>query len=239
MERMAGMSPRLKARIAGIFEALEGAASAGGQVVILNKLVVSANAAATAANILGQQPLFMFGFAVSLLGVAFHVVWTLLFYDLFRPVNRSLALLAAFFGIVTCAMQALTAFFYISPLLILQSGGSSSAFSATQLQALALLLLKLNGQAFNIDLVFFGFWCIVSGYLIARSTFLPRILGVLLMIDGLGWALYVSPPLATQLFALIATASAVAELPLQFWLIVFGVNSQRWQAQAGAAGQQL
>ncbi len=72
------------------------------------------------------------------------------------------------------------------------------------------------------------------GYLIFRSTFFPRILGVLLAIDGLGWALYPSPSLANQLFPFIATASGIAELPLQLWLVIIGLNEQRWKEQASA-----
>jgi hypothetical protein len=85
--------------------------------------------------------------------------------------------------------------------------------------------------------VFFGLWCALTGFLIIRSTFLPRILGLLLAIDGLGWMLYMYPPLAYHLFPFIATASALAEFPLQLWLIVFGVNSQRWTEQASAANE--
>jgi uncharacterized protein DUF4386 len=104
-------SPRFKAKLAGVCEALEGLTATIGQVFILNRLVISDNAAATAANILTHEQLFWFGFAASHMGVSFHIAWTLLFYDLFKPVNRSLSLMAAFFGLVTCAMQALTASF--------------------------------------------------------------------------------------------------------------------------------
>jgi hypothetical protein len=235
MERIAEASPRLKARVAGVFEALEGLTSALGQVVVLGRLVVFSSAAATAANILRHERSFWLGFVLSLAGVAFHIVWTLLFYDLFKPVNRSLSLLAAFVGLTVCAMQALTAFFYLAPLLVLQNGISVSAFTSEQLQALALIFLRLNAYAFNIDLTFFGLWCALTGYLIFRSTFLPRILGVLLATDGLGWMMYLYPPLAYHLFPVIATASALAEFPLQLWLIVMGVNAQRWKEQASAA----
>jgi hypothetical protein len=219
--------------MAGVFEVLEGMTSAFGQVFVLGRLVVFSDAAATAANILGHQPLFWLGFVSSLIGVACHIAWTLLFYELFKPVNRSLSLLAAFVGLVVCGLQALTSLLYLAPLLILQGGSSVSAFTAEQLQALALIFLKLNAYAFEIDLVFFGFWCVLAGYLIFRSTFLPRILGVLLAIDGLGWATYMYPPLASYLFPFIAAASALAEIPLQLWLVVMGVNPQRWKEQAG------
>jgi hypothetical protein len=113
-----------------------------------------------------------------------------------------------------------------------------SAFTPDQLQALALLFLKLNQYAFNIDLVFFGLWCILTGYLIFRSTFLPRILGVFLAISGLGFMTYLYPPLAYHLFMpYIAAASALGEIPLELWLIVMGVNAQRWRQQASAAAE--
>jgi hypothetical protein len=230
--RMAGVSPRLTARLAGVFELLEGSTSAGGQVAILGSLVVTGNAAATAANILGHQPLYWLGFAIAVLGVAFHLTWAFLFYELFKPVNRRVAGLAVFAILVCCAMQALTALLYLAPLLILTGGSSLSAFTTAQVQALVTVFLSLNAQAFNVDLVFFGLWCILTGYLIVRSTFLPRILGVLLMIDGVGWATFVVPPFASAVFPAIAVASGLAELPLMVWLIVFGVNAQRWHEQA-------
>jgi hypothetical protein len=133
-------------------------------------------------------------------------------------------------------MQALTSLLYIAPLLVLQGGNSLSAFTTAQLQALALIFLKLNAYAFDVDLVFFGLWCVLAGYLIFRSTFLPRILGVLLAIDGLGWMTFVVPPFAIHLFPIIAAASALAEIPLQLWLVVMGVNPQRWKEEASAAG---
>jgi hypothetical protein len=102
-----------------------------------------------------------------------------------------------------------------------------------QLQSSALMFLTFNALAFNIYLVFFGFWCAVTGYLIYRSTFLPRILGVLLMIAGVGWATQLSPSFARQIFPLVATASALAEIPLMLWLLFKGVNAQRWKEQAG------
>src|SRR6202035_1458960 len=108
--------------------------------------------------------------------------------------------------LVGCAMQALTSFLYLSPLLILQGSGSWSAFTPEQVQGLALMFFKWNAYSFNVDLFFFGLWCVLSGYLIFRSTFLPRILGVLLVIDGLGWMTYIWPPLGQYLFPAIAVA---------------------------------
>lgn len=238
-ERNAEWSPRFKARMAGVFELLEALTSAGGQVAILGSLFVAGNAATTAANILAHEQLFWLGFASSLIAVAFHITWAFLFYDLFKPVNRSVSVLATFIILVGCAIQAVTSLLYLAPLLVLQGGSSLSAFTPHQSQALALVFLKLNAQAFDIYLVFFGLWCVLIGYLIFRSTFLPRILGVLLAIDGLGWMLYLSPPLATSLFSLIAVASGLAEIPLMLWLLVVGVNAQRWKEQASTARKKI
>jgi Domain of unknown function (DUF4386) len=236
-DRIAETSPRFKARMAGACQLLEALTAGFGQVIVLDRLVVSGDAAATAANILGHERLFWLGFASSLIGVAFHIAWVLLMYVLLKPVNRSISLLAAFVILVGCAIQALTSLLYLAPLLILHGGSSFSAFAPEQLQALALMFLKLNQYAYNIDLVFFGLWCVLTGYLIFRSSFLPRILGVLLAISGLGYVTYLYPPLAYHLFMpYLAVASALGEIPLELWLMVMGVNAQRWKEQASAAG---
>ena len=234
-EKTKEWSPKATARLAGLFEALEGFTSSWGQVTVLGKLVVVGNAAATAANILEHETLFRFGFASSLLGVVFHLAWAFLFYRLFRPVNRNVAFCALLVILVCCALQAITALLYLSPLLVLTAGSSLSALSEQQLQALAYMFLKLNGLAMDTNLVFFGLWCVLTGYLIFNSTFMPRILGVLLAIDGLGWMIFTWPPLGHYLFLPIAIACGVAEIPLQLWLLIFGVNNERWKAQAAAA----
>ena len=206
--------PRTVARFAGIFEALEGIASSYGQVFILGKLIVPGNAAATAANLMAHKRLFWVGYVSSARGVAFHVVWVALFYELFKPVSRRISLLAAFVGLVVCGLQAITALLYLAPMLVLKPGAPLGGLAGEQLQGLALVFLKMNGYAFDLDLVFFGFWCVLTGCLIFRSTFLPRILGVLRAIDGLGWITYHYRLLGIQLFTLAAAASAAAEIPL-------------------------
>ena len=125
---------------------------------------------------------------------------------------------------------------YLGPMLILNAGNSLSAFPGEELQALAYVFVRLNGYAFNTYLVFFGLWCVLIGFLIVRSTFMPRVLGVLLAIAGLGWMMYLVPPLAIRLFIpYIAGASALGEIPLLLWLLVVGVNVQRWNEQASTA----
>jgi len=139
-----------------------------------------------------------------LIEYACYIVVTLLFYGLFKPVNRSLSLLAAFFSLVGCAIGALSLFHlarsHISPL------------------------------------VFFGFYCLLIGCLIFRSTFLPRTLGALMAFGGLGWLTFLSPPLAKYLFPYNLAPGIFGEGALTLWLLVIGVNAQRWKEQASAAG---
>jgi len=239
--RIAKVSPRSLARMAGVFQGLEATTAGGGQVVVLGKFVVFGSAAATAANILGHERLFWLGFVSSLIGVMFHIGWALLLYELFKPVNRRLCSLAAFVILVGCAIQTVTCLLYLAPLLVLGAGDSLNAFTAEQLQALAYVFLRLNAYAFDIYLVFFGLWCVLIGLLIFRSTFLPRFLGVVLAIAGLGWMTYLLPPLAVPLGVhlfrsyIVLGVSSLGEIPLLLWLLVVGVNDQRWKEQASAA----
>jgi len=127
---------------------------------------------------------------------------TLLFYFLFKPVNRSLSSLAALFSLLGCANDVLGLF---------------------------------NLAPFKVSsLVFFGPYCLLIGYLIFRSTFLPRILGVLMACAGLGWLVFLSP-LANYLSTFLKVLGFLAEASLMLWLIIKGVNVQRWKERASAA----
>jgi hypothetical protein len=236
-ERIAGMSPRFKARMAGVFEVLEALTSGFGQVIVPAMLIVSGDAAATVANILAHELLVRLSLAAALVAVACHITWTFLFYELFKPVNRSLSLFAAFVSLVAIAMQAVSGLFQIAPLGVLQGGGPLKAFTTEQLQALAMMFVKLNAQAFYIYLVFFGLWCVLIGYLIFRSTFMPRILGVLEAFAGLCWLTFLWPPFAHYLSPYNQALAGLSEISLMLWLLVMGVNAKRWKEQAGAAVQ--
>jgi len=225
-------SPQLYARMAGVSYLLGALTSVLGQMVVLGMFVVSGSATATAANILAHMPLFRLGFVSSLMTVPFHIVWAVFFYVLFKPVNRSVSRLAGFVMLVACTMWALSSLLYLAPLLVLQGKTSLSAFAPEQLQALALVFLKLNGQAFDIGLVFFGLWCILIGYLIARSTFLPRTIGVLYALAGLGYLTLLWQPLAKYLYPYNLALAGPGEISLLLWLLVKGVNVPKWKEQA-------
>ncbi|HEX4961622.1 MAG TPA: DUF4386 domain-containing protein [Thermoanaerobaculia bacterium] len=230
---MEELSPRFKARMAGVFYLLT--FLTGGAVLSAGRgLVVSGDAAATAANVLAHESSLQLVFAADLLVTAWYVVVTALFYDLFKPVNRSLSLLAAFFSLVGCAIGGASGFFHLAPLAVLRGAPYLSVFKVEQLQALAFLLLKLHAQANSISLVFFGFYCLLIGYLVFKSAFLPRILGVLMAFGGLGWLTFLSPSLASSLYPYVLAPGILGEGALTLWLLLAGVNVQRWQEQARA-----
>jgi hypothetical protein len=124
-------------------------------------------------------------------------------------------------------------------LFILGGAHYLTVFSVEQLQALALLFLKVNDRGAGIALVFFGFYAILTGYLIIKSTFLPRILGVVSVVGGLGWLTFLYPPLGGRLFPFIAIFAILGAGSLIFWLLVKGVNEQRWKEQAGTTAASM
>ncbi len=239
-ERIAEASPRVQARMAGVIALIT--TTSGFAAIVGGSLVVYSDAAATAHNILANELLFRLAVAGDVISLL-YIAYTLLLYNLFRPVNRSLSLLAAFFSLVGNAVGAVNMLFLLAPLVVLGDAQSLSALSMEQLQALALMFLKLHAQLYNIGLVLFGSYNLLIGYLIVRSTFLPRILGVLLAISGVcylinSFANFLSPAFAAHLLPYILLPGG-ADLVVPLWLLVMGVNVQRWQEQASVAEASL
>src|SRR3989454_9667269 len=237
MERIAETSPRLEARISGAIYPLTILTGIFAQGFVSGSLVVDGDAAATATNILMHKSLFQLGFAVYLIEMACQIAITALFYNLLKPAGRSVSLVAAFFGFAGSVIKTFSRLFFIAPLFILGGAHYLSVFSAEQLQALALLFLKVNDRGAATALVFFGFYALLTGYLIMRSTFLPRILGVVSVFGGLGWLSFLYLPLGYRLFPYIAAFGLLGAVALIVLLLVFGVNEQRWMEQASVVGQ--
>jgi hypothetical protein len=223
-------SIRFKARVAGFayfllfpFGALSLLARRG--------LVVKGDAAATAAGLLLHETSFRLGVAGDLLAIVSYVVVTGLFYELLKPVNRSVALIAAFFSLVGCAIQAFACAFQLAPFVALGGEPYSSVFKADQLQALAYMSLTMYGPAYKIGLVFFGLYNLLNGYLILKSIFLPRFLGVFMVIAGLPFLVFLLP-LGKSLSPFAVAPAALGEGLLLVWLLVKGVHAQKWTEQA-------
>jgi uncharacterized protein DUF4386 len=229
-------STRFKARVAGFFYFLLfpfGALS----LLARSGVVVKGDAAATATGLLLHETSFRLSVAGDLLMIVSYVVVTALFYELFKPVNRSVALIAAFFSLVGCAIQAFACAFELAPLVALGGEPYSRVFKADQLQALAYMSLKMYGPAYKIGLVFFGLYNLLNGYLILKSIFLPRFLGVFMVIAGLPWLIFLLP-LGKNLSPFAVAPASLGEGLLLVWLLVKGVNAQKWTEQAIQAAAQ-
>jgi hypothetical protein len=238
MERFDEASPRTRARITGVVYLSYFVIAILGEVFLqqagISAISPTADDAATLArNLLTHESSLQLGVALGLISVACYVAVTALLYLLFRPVSKSLALLALAFGLVAMAITAFAALFELAPEVAL--GGSSSAFSLQQHQALALTLLKVGDQVGPIGLLFSGLFQLLIGYLMFRSGFLPRVFGVLVAVAGLGWFVFLAPPLANTLMTYLEVLGFLGEVPLMLWLLVMGVNSQRWNETAAAA----
>ncbi len=228
-DRIAGMSLQRYARIAGLLYLVVIVAGIIAQAVISDSIVVDGDAATTAHNILAQKDLFQLGFTIYLIEMTCQIAQAALFYVLLKPVNRNIALLALIFSLIGCTIKTVSRLFYIAPLLILGEHQYLTVFNSEQLQALTLLLLNVNSQAAGMALSFFGVSTFLHGYLIVNSTFMPRILGIISMIGGLGWATFIYPPLGNQLFLFILLIGLVGGVSQIMWLLIKGVNVEKWQ----------
>jgi hypothetical protein len=205
-------------------------------------LIVPGDAAATARNILAHELLYRLGLVAHIIVVLTNIPMTLIFYSLFKVVNRRLALLDVFFGLVATAIEGANLLNQFAPLLLLGGGHSLSVFTPEQLQALASLPLDLQVMSYNIQQVFYAGDLLVSGYLIFRSTFVPRTVGVGLWIGALcyltySFASFLAPGFAAHLVPYIQVPSGLAELSLCLWLLVMGVNVSRWEKHASQASE--
>ena len=226
-------SPRSQARIAGFLYLIIIVAGAVGYTVH-STLFVWNDAAATAGNILASEQRWRLSFAAMLVMLACDVAVAAIFYVLFRPVNRTLSLIACAFRLVLVAIVGVAILGRYAPLLILDDA-AFAAFETDQLQAIGLLSIRMFEKGFEVALVFFGFHCLAIGWLIYRSSFLPRFLGVLLLIAGLSYLISTFVNLVFRMIVLpfdILPLSYGAELVLCLWLIVKGVNAERWNEQA-------
>jgi hypothetical protein len=230
------MTPRTKARFAGATFLLYVIAGIYAQSFVSDRLIVFRDAATTSANILANQGIYKLGLTIYLLEMAGQIATVVLFYQLLKPVSRTGAMLAAAFELTGCGIKIFSRLFYFVPLLMLGKNASSlSVFSKEQLDALALLLLRINDNGAAIALAFFGFASALQGWLIYKSGFLPRWLGVLAFIGGVGWLTFLSPPLGMSLFMYLAVFALIGVLATIIWLLTIGVDEERWRQRAAEA----
>jgi Domain of unknown function (DUF4386) len=229
-------SPQTYARIGGALYLLIIVAGLFGELFVRSNLIVSDDPTATANNIMASQLLWRIGITGDLIMHVCDVPLMMIFYVLLKPVNKNLALLAVFFNLISSAVLIAYKLNLLEALFLLGSADYLKVFEPHQLHALAYLAIKADGYGFGIGLIFFGFACLVYGYLIFRSGYFLKTLGVLMTIAGLSYltnslTLILAPTYSAMIFPILALAF-IGETSFCLWLIVKGVNVPKWEKRA-------
>lgn len=228
-------NPRLHARIAGALYLFVVVASSFALVAV-SGLTVRGDIAATAANILASEQMFRLSIAATLLSAIAYTAVVALLYALLTPVNPPLALVSAFIGLAGCAASAT---FLVNQLAVLPLLSGDVAAHGESVQLLARHALRLAGLGNTVSLVFFGFYCLTLSALVFQARFLPRALGIFLFVAGVGWLVgnlgaMVAPDALGHASRYLLPVSGLGEFIFTLWLLVMGVNAERWRAQAAA-----
>ena len=214
------------ARYAGVAMLLSIIFGALGEAYLPGRIIVSGDAAATAANITAHPTLFRMTFATYLVEGFCDIILCVLWYIILKPVHRNLALISAFVGVVSMITFAVAQSHFWASSIILKDAGGMTAFTEQQRAALAYLSLRTATMIATLFFCFYGTASAIRGFLIMRSGYLPKVLGILLMIAGAGFILrsltYILAPAYGS--SLMLMPMAVAGIPLTFWLLVKGVD---------------
>ncbi len=202
-----------------------------GSMYVPSKLIVFGNAATTAKNLIASEALFRLGIASDLLAGIVMLLVVLVLYGLLKPVNRNIALLMVIFLLAGVSIGMLNKLNQLAALLLLSGANDLTVFTTVQLQALALQFLRLHNQGSTIAYVFFGLWLFPLGYLVFKSGFLPRILGILLIVACFG---FVIDSFAILLGSreIIGPFASAGEVLFLLWLLIKGVNVEQWEKRA-------
>ena len=229
------------ARVAGLLFLVSIAAGGFGEGYAPGVLIGD-DAAATVANLQAHDTLYRLSFAAYLIEAMCDITIALIFYVLLRPVSRGLALLAALFGVLSTATYAgCEVFYYALPRVLMSSADYLNTFTQEQRATLVAASLRLFNTGAGLFLTFYGLAWIIRGWLMIRSGYFPKLLGALMIAGGLGFMARtftgVLAPQFASMYMLIAMAPGGVLLGL--WLLVRGVNVDKWQARAEAQSQLL
>ena len=198
--------------------------------ILTKGIVVPGDAATTAHNILAHPSLFQAGISIDLVANAIYLALTALLYEFFRPVNRTYALMAAFFSVAGCVVQIMADLLRMAGPVALGDAQLTTAFGAAQLDAATLLGFTMFSRAYFLSYPLFALFELTVGYLILQTT-LPRWLGVWWLLSGTAGLLFLWPPLGTTVRAVVIAIN-VAEFVLPILLVIKGGESSRWRRQA-------
>ena len=226
-------SPLLIARLAGFLYLLTVPLGVFTFLYVPASLIVSGDATATALNVKASEPLFRLGIVSTLLGAIIPILYVLLLFQLLKPVRKDIAVLMVVVALIGLAITMLNEVTQLGVLQFLSGADYLAVFTTAQLQALAYLFVRLHSYGISIAFIFSGLWLLPLGYLVFKSGFLPRILGVLLIIAGFGYLidvfggfLFPGSNLSIGLF------TGLAEIFFLLWLLIKGVNVEQWNKRA-------
>ena len=213
-------------------------------LILGGRFVVSSDAAAAAGSFAEQQSWLRLSVATNIIATACYLAATVMVFRLFEPVSRDLSLLAASFSVVGCAIGALGLVFQLGPLVVLGRPPGSGGFTPEQSHALAILLVRWGRHAGTLNFAFFGLHVLLIGWLIVRSTFVPRLVGALMVLGGLGWLTFsftnlLVPTVARTLSPFIMVPGILGESALTFWLLLRAATTERLREQAMVSGSFL
>jgi hypothetical protein len=225
------------ARVAGILFLISFVGGAFGEFYVPSTLIHGGSPTTTFNDIVTHEGLFRLGFAGYLLEGLCDAALSLVLYVLLKPVHRNLSLLAAFFGLISTAHFAVCEMFFFGGPMLLKDPVFLQAFTREQINALSYLFIRIYAYGAGLLMVFYGSASLIRGYLIYRSGYLPRFLGVLMVLVGVGFILknfllVLAPSYSSDLLLLPAP---IAVLAFALWLLVKGVDAGRWEARVGGA----
>jgi len=224
-------SPLVRARVAGALYLVANLFAPFTLLYLPSRFIVRGDAAATANNIVASTSLFRFGIVGNLFTFTANIFLALALYQLLKIVNRNIASLMLILFLVGVPIAMLNELPQLAVLQLLSGADYLNVYTLGQLQAAAYLLLRLHDQGLLIAHIFFGLWLLPMGYLVFKSGFIPRIVGVLLVIAGLGYVV--------QSFAAflgynvnIILFTGLGEVVFLLWLLIRGVNVEQWKKRA-------
>lgn len=237
--RISDASPLVYARIAGVLYLIITVAAIVAHYYVPSTLIVPGDAATTASNIMASEPLFRLGIGSEFVVLLSEIVLSVLLYVLFRPVSKTLSLVAAVSRLAMTTIHGVNLLNYFFVLLLLSGAEYLAAFSTEQLYAFVSLFLDAHSYGFTIGIGFLTLHVFVLGYLIYKSGYFPKILGVLFLLAGIGYFVdsfslmlltnYETTP------AFLALPIAVAEIAFPLWLLIKGVDVEGWNTRAPAS----
>ena len=227
------MNPNKTARIAGFLYLLLMLFGAFGLLYAPNALVVQGDAVVTANNIMANEFLFRLRIVSTLISQVVNIFLVIFLYKLLKPVNKNYAALMVIFILVAVPIAMLSVLNKVAVLLLLSGAGYLAVFATNQLQALVPVFLDLHEYGMSIAGIFWGLWLFPMGYLVFKSNYIPKIIGVLLIIGGMGYLIDFVTFFVFPNFGVVFSEYAfLGEVLMVFWLLIKGVNVEQWEKRA-------